>query len=52
MKKMGWDNQVRDLKSIDQRLETDEEDGMKYQMRDLLTKFTYQLETDEEDGMG
>ena len=40
MKRKVWDDQMRDPKTIDQvtyNLETDEKDGMGYQMRDLKT---------------
>ena len=58
MKRMGWDDQMRDLKSIDQVHVLSGDvwrgwDGMiRPEILNQLTKFTYQLETDEEDGMG
>ena len=57
MKRMGWDDQMRDLKSIDQVHVLSGDvwrgwDGMiRPEILNQLTKFTYQLETDEEDGM-
>ena len=57
MKRMGWDDQMRDLKTIDpvHVLSGDGwRGGMEWSEERLkqLTKFTYFLETDEEDGIG
>ena len=58
MKRMGWDDQMRDLKAIDRvHVQTRDRwrwwDGMiRWEPLKQLTGFTYKLETDEEDGMG
>ena len=58
MKRMGWDDQMRDVKTIDQVHVRSGDggrgwDGMiRLDIFKRLTKFTYHLETDEEDGMG
>ena len=56
MKRMGWVDQMRDLKSIDKVhvLSGDGwrgSDGIRWEILYQLTKFTYLLETYEEDGM-
>ena len=58
MKRVGWDDQMRDIQTIDQvHILTGDRwrrwDGMiRWEILKQLTKFTYELETDEEDGMG
>ena len=57
MKEMGWDDQMRDLKTIDQ-VHVLPGDGwrgwdrmIRWEISKQLTKFTYGLEKDEEDEM-
>ena len=57
MKRMGWDDQIRHLKTIDQ-VHVRAGEGwrgwdviIRWEILKQLTKFTYELEKDEEDGM-
>ena len=58
MKRMGWDDQMRDIQTIGQvHLRAGDRwrgwDGMiAWEIFKPLTKFTYSLEMDDEDGMG